>query len=164
MANFRSPCNCCSLGQLCFWISTWFGPNRGVYQLAKNEPIWKFYNNFLYKMQIDRRSISSRKLPNPVLGAPQCCRFEQMGVSANLPKLAQFQKISTISCTKSKLKGGLFYGKSANLFIWGPPMRAVSNKCGCLPIGPKWTNFEYSTIYCTKSKFKEGFSPCEQRE
>ena len=46
-----------------------------------------------------------------------------------------------MSCTKSKLNGGLFYEKNANSCICGPTMWAVSNKqTGCLPSSPKWTN------------------------
>ena len=46
--------------------------------------------------------------------------------------------------------------KIANSYILGPTMWAVSNKWGCLPIGPKWTNFEFFNNFLYKSKFKVG--------
>ena len=38
--------------------------------------------------------------------------------SANQPEMDQFEIFSTISCTKSKLKGGQFYEKNANSCFW----------------------------------------------
>ena len=65
-----------------------------------------YYNNFYYKMQIERGLLNAKKCQLIYLGPHNVGCFGQMGVSANQPNLARFQKISTISCIKSKLKGG----------------------------------------------------------
>ena len=66
-------------------------------------------------------------------------------------QLAQFQKFSTISCIKSKLKGVSFMKKLLTQ-IW-----AISNKQGCLPIHPKWTNFEFFNNFYYKIKIQRGY-------
>ena len=96
MANFRPPASVAHL-------SNYFG------QSTKNEPIWKFYNYFLYKMKIEKGLFLTENCQNMYLGPHNAGRFGQMGVSANWPNSARFQNFTTISCTKSKLKGGLFH-------------------------------------------------------
>ena len=48
--------------------------------------------------------------------------------------------------------------KIANSCILGPKMRAVSTKWGCLPIGPKWTDFEFFQQFLVQNQnFQRGY-------
>ena len=55
--------------------------------------------------------------------------FKNKG-SANWPKMDQVENFSTISCTKSKLKGGQFYEINANSCILGPILWAILDILG----------------------------------
>ena len=77
--------------------------------------------------------------------------------SANQPRTDQFQKYSTIFFGKSKLKGCPFFEKIANSCIWGHTIQTISNKWECLPIGPKWTDFEFFNNFMYKIKIQRGY-------
>ena len=63
-------------------------------------------------MQIERGLFLAENCQIMYLGPHNAGRLGQMGVFGNRPNLAQFQNISTISCTKSKFKEGILYGKN----------------------------------------------------
>ena len=67
------------------------------------------------------REINSfeKKLPIHCLEPQIAGRLEKMG-SANRPKMDKFENFSTISCSKSKLKGGQFNEKKCQLLYFGP--------------------------------------------
>ena len=67
--------------------------------------------------------------------------FGQIGVCHSAQN-GPIWKFFNYFCTKSKLKGGLFYAKNVNLYIWGPTLLAVLDKWGCLPISPIWLYFK----------------------
>ena len=86
----------------------YFGPilgailENGLCQKNKNGATWKFFNNFLYKLQIERGSF---KKSQPVFVAPHVVNHSgHMGGSA----IFQEHSIYTIFHTKSKLKGIYF--------------------------------------------------------
>ncbi len=78
--------------------------------------------------------------------------------SANRPKIDQFENFSSISCTKSKLKGGQFNEKNANSCILGPILWAVVDRLGGLPIGPELSNFEIYELLPTQIPNSKGVS------
>ena len=75
----------------------------------------KFCNFFSHKIRIQRGSVLWKNVLTHVLQPYSAGRFGQMGVSANRPKLDQFWRLKTFSCTKSKFKGGIFYEKNCHL-------------------------------------------------
>ena len=65
----------------------------------------------------------------------------------------QFENFSTISCTKSKLKGGQFDEKNANSCILGPILWAILDTLGGggLPISPELSDFEIYEQFPTQN-------------
>ena len=92
----------------------------GVCQSAQNGPIWKFSDNFLYKSKLKGGLVNVQKCKLINLGPHNAGCFEEIWVSTNRPILGPIKKLSTIFCTKSKLKGGLFYEKNCQLVYMGP--------------------------------------------
>ncbi len=71
--------------------------------------------------------------------------------SANWLKMDQFENFSSISCTKSKLKGGQFNEKNAYSCILEPILWAVLDILEGLPIGPELSNFEIYEQFTTQN-------------
>ena len=72
------------------------------------------------------------------------------------PRMDRFEKLSALSFTKSKLKGGWFNEKIANSYIWGLKMRAVANKYGVGQLAQIGLILTLITFSYKKSKFKGG--------
>ena len=75
-----------------------FWTNGGVCQFG---PISIFFNNFLYKIRIERRSFSWKNCQLMYLGLHNWAILNKW---ADHPKMDQFWSFSTNSCTKSKFK------------------------------------------------------------
>ena len=56
--------------------------------------------------------------------------------------------------------GVYFMKKIAYSCIWGPTMRAVLAKWGCLPIGPNWTNLKSLEQFLTQKWIKQKKQSC----
>ena len=82
--------------------------------------------------------------------------FGQRGVSANRPYLAHFQNLSTIYCTKPKLKGGPFYENLPTCVFGAPQFGPFHTNGGVCQSAINEPILNLSTVSGTKSKFKEG--------
>ena len=62
----------------------------GQMGVSANQPNFKFFNNFLYKIKLES-GLFYEKIANLFILRPQNAgRFEQIGVSTNQPKMNQF--------------------------------------------------------------------------
>ena len=123
--KFQAPCNSCLFGQL-FW------PNNGVCQLAQNGPIAKFKKGQFQEKNCQLLYLGLHTAGHFVLNGGSANRLQSAPIG---PILNFFEQFST----QNPNWKGSFYEK----YIWGPTMRPISNKWECLPISPKWTNFEF---------------------
>ena len=98
-----------------------FSAKWGICQLPPIVPVKKFLVNFPPKIQIERGLFNERNCQFIYLVPHNARCFKQMGVSADRPKMDQFWILSTIYCTKSKFKEGVFYGKN----LTSPVFRAL---------------------------------------
>ena len=83
------------------------------------------------------------KMANSCISGPILRAVKKNGGSENWPRMYRFENLSTVSYTKSELKGGPFYEKIASSCTWGPTMWANLDKWWLQPIGPNWTNFDF---------------------
>ena len=73
---YEKNANSCILGPILWAVLDIL---RGVCQSAHNWPIWKFLNNFLHKIQIQKGSVLCKKSPTHVFEATFCGPFWKMG-------------------------------------------------------------------------------------
>ena len=72
------------------------------------------------------------------------------------PKWTNYKLFLSISCTKSKLKGGLFYEKMSSIGIWGSILWAVLAPNRGLPISHKKTNLTIFNNFLYKIQIEGG--------
>ena len=76
--------------------------------------------------------------------------------SANRPKMDKFENFSTISCSKSKLKGGQFNEKNANSCILGPILWAVLDILGVCQSAQNCPILKYLNFFLHKIQIQRG--------
>ena len=135
----------------------------------------KFLNNFLRKVKIEKGFILLNKLPAHLFGTPYWERFWQIKKSVNWPQKDQFGNFSTISCTKSNLKGLPYYEKICRLMYLRPHKTGCFGQMGVSANRPKLdqtqltglqTNLDFGHLFylilCWKmvQKLKKVFAFC----
>ena len=73
------------------------------------------------------------------------------------PELADLKNFQRFPTQNQNSEGVCFMKKIANSCINGPTMRAVSDKWGCQPIGPNWTNFDFQYHFPVQNNNLKGY-------